>query len=303
MSVLAAVQGLIGLAGSNQAQKKLGEAGDKMFEAGDKAYGAGTYKPYGVTSGIGSTSFEDGQASFELDPRYQAQQDQMMGLGSAAFGAAGGDYNQLADQFYNQQRELGAGSRNAEAMQLGESMFGTGRGGLQMGAESLGAAGGGMMSPDGYGFAQAFAQQDSEDRYNAFDRAQGQRLRDLDVGTGMLNASQGLDRAGMEQQQLGGMLGNYRSSANNAAGNNLINAYGQGAGFMARRGQSMAGGMQGLGSSMGNWNTGNRALTTTPTQRYMNTTVGNNRMNSYGAMSDPYYNTDSGTAGNNPYGY
>ena len=46
-------------------------------------------------------------------------------------------------------------------MRLGESMFGTGSGGLRMGAESLGAGGGGMMSPQGYGFAQAFAQQDA----------------------------------------------------------------------------------------------------------------------------------------------
>jgi len=283
--MLGLISGLLGAAGSYQAQKKLGQAGDKMFEAGDKAYEAGTYKPYGVTSGLGSTSFADGQAGFELDPRYQAQQDSMMGLGSQAFGAAGGDYNALADRFYNQQRDLGASTRQAEATQLGESMFGSGSNGLRMGAASLGGTGNQAISPQGFEFAQAFAQQDSKDRFDAFDKAQDQRLRDLDIGTGMLTASQGLDYAGLEQQRLGGMLGQMQSGANNAAGTNMIGAYGTGAGFMADRGRSMAGGMQGLGSSLGSWGTRNRALTTMPTQRYMDTTVGNNRINSYAAMA------------------
>ena len=272
------IGGLLGAAGSYQAQKKLGQAGDKMFEAGDKAYEAGTYKPYGVTSGLGSTSFDGENTTFALDPRYQAQQDQMMGLGSEAFGAAGGDYNQLADQFYNQQRNLGADSRQGEAMRLGESMFGAGSSGLRIGASSLGGSGNQAISPQGYGFAQAFAQQDSEDRYNAFDRAQAQRLRDIDVGQGMLTASMGLDNAGMEQQRLGGMLGSYRSGANNAAGANLIGAYGQGAGFMADRGRSQAGGLQGLGGSVGSWGSG-------------------------GGVAPAVYDTDYNTAGNNPFGY
>ena len=252
------ISGLFGGAGANAAAAGSREASKLQQDAANKAYAGGQYKPYGVTSGLGTSSFNDGQASFTLDPRYQAQQDQMMGLGSQAFGAAGGDYNQLADQFYNQQRDLGAGSRNAEAMRLGESMFGTGSSGLRMGAESLGASGGGMLSPQGYGFAQAFAQQDAADRYNAFDRAQQQRQTDIGIGQSMLNSSQDLDNMGLKQQELGGMFGNYAANAANAAGSNLVSGMSGAAGNLQDAGMAKSGGWTGIGNALGgiNWGRG-----------------------------------------------
>ena len=245
------ISGLFGGAGANAAASGAKEASKLQQDAAKTAYAGGMYKPYGVTSGLGTASFEDGQSSFSLDPRYQGQQDQMLGLGRQAFGAAQGDYGQLADQFYNQQRALGAGSRNAEAMKLGESMFGTGSSGLRMGAESLGADGGGMMSPQGYGFAQAFAQQDAADRYNAFDRAQQQRQTDIGIGQGMLDSSANLDNMGLKQQELGGMFGNYAASAANAAGSNLVSGMSGAADSRQNQGLATAGGWTGIGNSIG----------------------------------------------------
>jgi len=245
------ISGLFGGAGANAAASGSREASKLQQDAAKTAYAGGMYKPYGVTSGLGTASFEDGQSSFSLDPRYQGQKDQMLGLGQQAFGAAQGDYGQLADQFYNQQRELGAGARNAEAMKLGESMFGTGSSGLRMGAESLGAGGGGMMSPQGYGFAQAFAQQDAADRYNAFDRAQQQRQTDIGIGQSMLNSSQGLDNMGLQQQELGGMLGNYAANAANAAGSNLVSGMSGAAGNTQNAGMATSGGYTGIGNAIG----------------------------------------------------
>ena len=271
------ISGLFGAAGSNAAAGGAREASKLQQEAANKAYEGGQYKPYGVTSGLGTSSFEDGQSSFTLDPRYQGQQDQMLGLGQQAFGAAGGDYNQLADQFYNQQRALGAGSRNAEALQLGESMFGTGSGGLRMGAESLGAGGGGMMSPQGYGFAQAFAQQDALDRQSSFDRAQEQRLRDLGVGSDMLGLSTGLDQSGLDQSALGGLFGNYAANAANQAGSNLVSGMSGAAGNTQNAGMARAGGWIGAGNTVG-------GMFDTPTPPVT-------------------YNTNYNTSGNNPFGY
>jgi hypothetical protein len=271
------ISGLFGGAGSNAAAQGSKEASKLQQEAANKAYEGGQYKPYGVTSGLGTSSFEDGQSSFTLDPRYQGQQDQMLGLGQQAFGAAGGDYNQLADQFYNQQRALGAGSRNAEALQLGESMFGTGSGGLRMGAESLGAGGGGMMSPQGYGFAQAFAQQDALDRQSSFDRAQEQRLRDLGVGSDMLGLSTGLDQSGLDQSALGGLFGNYAANAANQAGGNLVSGMSGAAGNTQNAGMARAGGWIGAGNAVG-------GMFDTPTPPVT-------------------YNTNYNTSGNNPFGY
>ena len=249
------IQGLFGGAGANAAAQGAGEASQMQQDAANIAYAGGQYKPYGVTSGLGTSSFDNGQASFAMDPRYAAQQQQMMGLGSNAFTAAGGDYNQLADQFYNQQRDLGAGGRNAEALRLGESMFGSGRTGLGMSAESLGAAGGGMISPDGFGFAQSFAQQDAQDRYNAFDRAQIQRQNDINIGNSMFNQSLALDQAGLAQGGFGAQLGQFQSQAANAAGGNLVAGMG-GAGTMRNnQGLSQSGGYTGVGNALGdiNW--------------------------------------------------
>ena len=245
--------GLLGGIGAYQAQRKLGEAGDAMFDSSNKAYEGGLYKPYGVTSGLGTTSFDGGNSSFTMDPRYQQQQDKMMGLGNSAFDAAGGDYNQLADQFYNQQRALGAGSRSAEANQLGGAMFGTGTTGLQMSnaSQGFGADSQGTSNPYANMFMNNFAQQDSQDRNNAFDRAQQQRQNDINIGNSMFNNSMALDAAGNAQMMQGGQLGQYRSDANNAAGRNLVDGYTQGADYVARRGESQAGGIMGLGSMFG----------------------------------------------------
>ena len=245
------IGGLFGGAGANAASQGAGQASQMQQDAANKAYEGGLYKPYGVTSGLGTSSFDNGQASFAMDPRYAAQQEQMMGLGSQAFTAAGGDYNQLADQFYNQQRDLGAGGRNAEALRLGESMFGSGRTGLGMSAESLGAAGGGNISPDGFGFAQAFAQQDAQDKYNAFDRAQIQRQNDINVGNSMFNQSMALDAAGNAQNMQGGLLGQYRSTAANQAGGNLISGMGGSAESRQNQGFAQSGGYTGIGNALG----------------------------------------------------
>jgi hypothetical protein len=135
-------------------------------------------------------------------------------------------------------------------MKLGESMFGTGSSGLRMGAESLGAGGGGLMSPEGYGFAQAFAQQDAADRYNAFDRAQQQRQTDIGIGQNMLNSATGLDQMGMDQQAMGGLFGNYAANAANSAGNNLVQGMSGAAGNTYDAGMAKSGGYIGTGNAI-----------------------------------------------------
>ena len=246
---LLAGQALLGAAGSYQAQKKLGQAQDSMRQAGDRSWDRGQYKPYGITSGAGTTSFNNGQASFAMDPRYQAQQNQMFGLGTSALDRAGGSYDDLANDMYNRQRNIGAGAREGEAQRLGESMFGSGTSGLRVSGEALGAGGGaGMLSPDGYGFAQAFAQQDAMDRNNAFAQAQAQRMSDINMGQSMFTQGQGMDANALRMMELGGMFGQQRSAANNTAMANYMGGYKEAAGYTKDRGEAQAGGIIGLGT-------------------------------------------------------
>ena len=263
MSWLALGAGLLGAVGSYQAQRKLGEAQDMMTGAGDKAWDRGQYKPYGVTTGAGSSSFEDGQASYIMSPEYQAQQQQMFGLGQSALERAGGSYTDYTKNVYDQQRALGADSRTAEAGRLGDTMFGSGMSGLQVSGEALGAgAGSGKYSPQGLEFARAFQEQDSKDRYNAIARGEQQRATDYSIGQSMLQQGQGMDQYGMQQMELGGMFGSNQSAANNSAMGNYLNAYTSASDLMARRGQSQAGGLQSLGSSLGGGGVGNSMLST-----------------------------------------
>ena len=246
------VQGGLGAAGSYVNQKKLGEAADSLRSAGDRAYARGQYRPYGVTSGAGTASFNNGQASYTMDPRYRAQQDQMFGLGTSALERAGGSYDDLATQMYNRQRAIGADRRGSEAQALGERMFGSGTRGLSVSGDALGMGeGSGMFNPQALGFSQAYAQQDAIDRNNAFNQAQQQRDRDIAIGTGMFSQGQAMDDNAMAMLGLGGNLGQQRAAAANQAGQNMINAYGTAGDFYANQGAAQAGGYQGLGTSLG----------------------------------------------------
>jgi len=242
---------LLGGVGAYQQQRKYGEAQDRMSDAADRAAREGKYKPFGVTSGAGSASFKDGNASYSMDPRYRAQQEQMFGLGTDALNRAGGNYDDMASDMYNRQRSLGADSRMAEATQLGNRMFGAGTQGLRVGGEALGgSADSGMMSPDGYGFARAFAQQDAMDRSNSFEQAQRQREREIAIGQGMFSQGQGMDANAMAMIGLGGDLGSQQSAANNAAMNNYLSGQSAAAGYTKMRGDSQAGGLMGLGNGL-----------------------------------------------------
>ena len=281
--MLSFIQAGLGLLGGFQAQRKLGEAQDRMSGAAEKAFKEGQYKPYGVTSGAGSASFKDGNASYSMDPRYQAQQNQMFGLGTDALNRAGGNYDDMASDMYNRQRNLGADSRLAEATQLGNRMFGAGTQGLRVGGEALGgSADSGMMSPDGYGFAKAFAQQDSMDRSNSFEQAQRQREREIAIGQGMFSQGQGMDANAMAMIGLGGDLGSRQSAANNEAMKNYLSGQSAAAGYTKMRGDAQAGGIMGLGSGLNSMMGGSPP--TVPTSQYMATPTGQNRMASYNSM-------------------
>jgi hypothetical protein len=296
----------LGLLGGYQAQRKLGEAQDRMSSAAERAAREGKYKPFGVTSGAGTASFKDGQASYSMDPRYRAQQEQMFGLGTAALDRAGGSYDDMASDMYNRQRNLGAGGRLAEATQLGNSMFGAGTGGLRVSGEALGGeAGSGMLSPDGYGFARAFAQQDAIDRSNAFEQAQRQREREIAIGTGMFSQGQAMDDNSLAMIGLGGDLGSQQSAANNNAMQNYLSGQSDAANYQARRGQSMAGTLTNFGTQLGKIGGGGQ-LPTVPTSQYMATPTGQNRMSSYSSMGSggmyPTYGSGGPSIGATTYG-
>jgi len=124
----------------------------------------------------------------------------------------------------------------------------------------------------------------------------------------MFTQGQGMDAVGRGMIDQGANIGSQQSAANNSAMNNYMNGYGKAAEFTAKRGQSIAGGLTGLGTSLGSFS---GMGGTVPTSQYMATPVGQNRMASYAAMGSGgmYPTMSSGgvpyrTALNsNPFGY
>lgn len=245
------ISGVLGAVGSYQAQKKLGQASDSLQAAGRKAFEEGQYRPYGVTTGAGSTVFGDGQASYQMSPEYQQQQQTLFGLGSDAMARAQRGYGDYAEDLYQQQRDLGADSRQAEAIKLRSLLKGSGMGGLQVSGQGLGAGeGSGMFNPQSLEFSRAFAEQDARDRFAATQAADARMLRDIELGSGMFSQGQGMDQAALDAINLGSNLGAQQSAANTAAMTNYLSGYGGAAESTAARGRSIAGGLQGIGTGI-----------------------------------------------------
>lgn len=150
------------------------------------------FKPYTVTTGTGSTSFDPSSGySTQLNLPYQ----QIMGT---ALGGAQNLYGQLASfdpaqraaQVYGEQAALLQPAFQQQATDLQSRLFGSGRLGLRLAGESQGlGAGSGMVSPDALGLG----------------RAQQQTLADL--------AAQARTQAFGEASQLGQLAGGMLGSA------------------------------------------------------------------------------------------
>jgi hypothetical protein len=132
----------------------------------------GVFKPYTLTTGTGTSSYapETGfmgsvsqpyqniqqaalQGTQELLPQYlaavQQQPDQF------AFNA---DADQLTKDYFAQQSALLQPEFQQQNEQMKNTLFGSGRMGLSLSGESVGAGGGGLFNPDTFGLARAQSQ-------------------------------------------------------------------------------------------------------------------------------------------------
>lgn len=158
----------------------------------DKAINATTFKPFAVTSGYGSSYIDPatGKAGYTLDPRLADYQKQQYGLANQALAGINLDPTQAAQDYYKKIQGLMAGDRQAEDIALRQNQLRSGRIGLGVSPEALGATvppgmlGSGLtVNPDQFGVnlarnkadaemafkAQALAQQDID---NAIARSQ-----------------------------------------------------------------------------------------------------------------------------------
>ena len=206
--------GLFGSRKKKRAKKRRARA---EAEAAQQAAIQSSFRPVGVTTRFGQSSFmPDGSGSYTLSPELRAQQDRFAALsnqglaqaeratqdfaplGQAAQGlfTLGRGYlaespEQAAARFMAQQQNLLAPSRERQFSQLQNSVFNTGRQGLAVGGTGPrpgGGAGLGSANPDLEAYYNALAQQDAE---LATRSTQG-GMEQTRFGAGLFDAGSGL---------------------------------------------------------------------------------------------------------------
>lgn len=189
----AVLGGLLGGASASSAARSQAQA---QTEAARIAAEEARFRPVGITTRFGRSTFEYGPegrvtgAGYEVSPELKAYQDRLMALSAqgltqaegaqAAYqplmGAAGGLFSlgqqylaespqQAAQKYMASQQELLAPSRERQMAQLQTQLFNTGRGGLSVGATGArpsGAAGLGATTPELEAYYNAIAQQDAQ---------------------------------------------------------------------------------------------------------------------------------------------
>lgn len=195
-SIVGGVLGLAGgLIGGRSAERAAQASAAAQLEAGRLAAEEARFRPVGITTRFGRSTFDYGPegrvtgAGYEISPELKAYQDRLMGLtgmGLAQAEAAPGLYQPLmaaapglfglgaqylaespqeaAQQYMARQQELLAPSRERQLSQLQNRLFQTGREGLAVGATGArpsGAAGLGAASPEMEAYYNALAQADA----------------------------------------------------------------------------------------------------------------------------------------------
>lgn len=188
-------------------------------EIGTTAAGMAEFKPYTVTSGLatGATTAEGG-LDLTLSPEEQARQNQYLGQAQNMFGDLSGDVAGGSQAIYEQMRAAQRPEEERQRMRMQESLFASGRGGLQSGMYGGGNA-------ETFGFEQA--RQEAMLNAQLAARSQfGQEQQNL------LQSAQGLQDAGYNPQtQAINLFGaaNAPASYADAARRQQGSLYGQGA--------------------------------------------------------------------------
>ena len=175
---------------------------------------AGTFKPVTFRSGTGtSTADEDGMTTSLAEP--YSGLSSLVGEGTGLLGAAGVqsqqapnqvdtsfNTNDRAQQLMSQRSALLEPQFAQQRAQAQESMFGSGRLGLRLSGEGVGAGEGSMVQPDAFGMNQAQSQAMAQLAAQSSQDAFGEGMQRAGMDLNQFSANQGA-----QQQQFGNMMG------------------------------------------------------------------------------------------------
>jgi hypothetical protein len=226
--------------GANATKSAANTAANAQMESARLAAEAAKFKPYSITSGFGSSFFDEANqtAGYNLDPRLAAYRDQLYGLSQQGMGNINLDTQQAAQDYYNQQQGLLSGGRTAEDIGLRQQQLASGRIGLGLSGASMGAgAGTGYVNPEQYQRDLARAQADAQMAANADVMARQQLDQDIARATGLFNTGAGVEQLGQSTLTMGADIGNKAAVAGGNAGSALLQ------GGLAAAQSNLAGGL------------------------------------------------------------
>jgi len=203
-----------GYKASNQAQDAAAQAAAANQAAAKQAAEAAAFKPYAISTGFGSSYFdpETQRAGYELDPLLSAFRNQMYGQAAQAFGNIPSSPEEAAQQYYNQQQALMAGSRGAEDIALRQQQLQQGRIGLGVSPAAVGAGNvGGVVNPQQYAQQLARAQADQQLAAQSYLQGQTDIDRAITRGTGLLQTGLGIEETGLRPLTIGADIGSKQA--------------------------------------------------------------------------------------------
>tara|TARA_R110000803_G_scaffold51682_1_gene106679 strand:- start:782 stop:1570 length:789 start_codon:yes stop_codon:yes gene_type:complete len=217
---------------SNKAAKgAASDAAAASLAAGERAAAAAEFKPYGISSGFGTSYFdtENQKAGYQLDPVLEAFRNSMYAGAGEFMGQVQADPQEAAQNYYNQQQGLMAGGREAEDIALRNQQLQSGRIGLGLSGAAMGAgAGTGYVNPQQYQQQLARSQQDQQLAAQSQQLAQSDIDRSISRATGLFQTGAGIEEMGLRNLTIGADIGSKQQTSGNAQAQALL-AGGQGA--------------------------------------------------------------------------
>jgi hypothetical protein len=234
----------LNLFGANKAQSAARESAQASIEAAKIAAEAAKFKPYSISTGFGTSFFDENkqEAGYTLDPTLQAFRNAMYGGAGEFMGQIQTDPQAAAQNYYNQQMALQQGGRGAEDIALRQQQLQSGRIGLGLSGAAMGAgAGTGYVNPEQYQRDLARSMADQQLAAQSTQMAQADIDRAIARGTGLLQTGLGIEEYGLKPLQIGADIGNRAATAGANQAQALL-AGGQGA-----ANANLAGGLAGAG--------------------------------------------------------
>lgn len=234
----------LSLFGANQAQSAARESAQANIEAAKIAAEAAKFKPYSISTGFGTSFFDENkqEAGYTLDPTLQAFRNAMYGGAGEFMGQIQTDPQAAAQNYYNQQMALQQGGRGAEDIALRQQQLQSGRIGLGLSGAAMGAgAGTGYVNPEQYQRDLARAQQDQALAASSTQMAQADIDRAIGRGTGLLQTGLGIEEYGLRPLTIGADIGSRQAVSGGNQAQALLG------GGQAAAQANLAGGLAGAG--------------------------------------------------------